>query len=241
MTKLTKDLFLMKNLFILFILLFIFSCQPEVEFTAGTENKLTGFVDFGNFTADFTSDGQLDSNGDCCAVEQWMINAGQYNSNELGLCLDYDYVEIKSIDPDAAGNERYRIEISATDYWAQPNFCNNYNWEGIEHALRINFITNELKDQYQISSGTFATENPSNIENPFITVQYYVNRFSESEGYVGRYYEGNVANLDIVDFNTSEDYVSGSFYGTVYRENGTGGIDSVMLKNIVFNKINFLN
>ena len=99
-----------------------------------------------------------------------------------------------------------------------------------------------MKDQYQISSGTTATENPSNIENPFITVQYCVKiDFSESEGYVGRYYEGNVANLDIVDFNTNEDYVSGSFYGTVYRENGTGGVDSVMLKNIVFNKINFLD
>ena len=63
-----------------------------------------------------------------------------------------------------------------------------------------------------------ATENPSNIENPFITVQYYVNRFSESEGYVGRYYEGNVANLDIVDFNTNEDYVSQFLWNRIQRK-----------------------
>mgnify|MGYP004157705239 FL=1 len=242
MTKLIKDLFLMKNLFTLFILLIMFSCQTEVEFTAGTENKLTGFVDFGSFTADFKSDGARDSNGNCCSVEQWMIDSGdEYSADQLGLCIDNEGVEIKSIDPDATGNERYRIEITATDFFAQPNFCDNYNWEGIMHQLKINFITNELKDQYQISSGTFATENPSNIENPFITVQYYVYRFSQSEGYVGRYYEGNIANLDIVDFNTSEDYASGSFYGTAYRENGMGGVDSVMLKNIVFNKINIVD
>ena len=236
----------MKNLFILFILLFIFSCQPEVEFTAGTENKLTGFVDFGNFTADFNSDGQLDSNGDCCAVQQWMIDAGDYfnppySAGQLGLCIDSDGVIINSIDPDAAGNERYLIQIRATDFFAQPNFCDNYNWDGIMHQIQISFVTNELKDQYQISSGTFATENPSNNENPYLTAQYLVYRFSQNEGYVGRYYEGNIANLDIVDFNTNEDYASGSFYGTAYRENGMGGVDSVMLKNITFNKINIID
>ena len=55
-------------------------------------------------------------------------------------------------------------EISAQDCWSTANFCNNDNWEGIEHALRINFITNELKDQYQIS----VELRNQNIENPFI-------------------------------------------------------------------------
>ena len=245
MTKLTKDLFLMKNLFILFILLFMFSCQPEVEFTAGTENRLTGIIDFGSFNTDFTSDGEFDSGGtdypdDCCAVEQWMIDEDYYSEGDLGLCLDYDYVNISSIE-NAAGNERYLIEIAADDYWAQPNYCDNDSWDGIEHSLKIIFITDELKDQYQILSGTFANEHPTNIENPYVTIEYYINRFNESQGNIERSYEGHVANLDIVEFNTDENYVSGSFYGTVYREDSMGGIDSVMLKNFVFNKVNILD
>ncbi len=224
----------------------MFSCQPEVNFTAGTENRLTGIVDFGSFNADFTSDGEFDSGGtdypdDCCSVEQWMIDEGFYSQSDLGRCLDYDFVNIFSEDPDAVGNDRYRIEIVANDYWAQPNYCDNDSWDGIEHSLKIMFITNELKDQYQISSGTFANEIPTNTENPFITVEYRLNRFSESQGDIERYYEGNVANLDIVEFNTNENYVSGSFYGTVYREDSMGSVDSVMLKNFVFNKVNILD
>ena len=235
----------MKNLFTLFVLLFMFSCQPEVEFTAGTENRLTGIVDFGSFNADFNSDGEFDSGGtdfpdDCCAVEQWMIDEGYYSQSELGTCLDYDFVNISSVN-DAAGNEKYLIEIAANDYWAQPNYCDNDSWDGIEHSLKIMFIADELKDQYQILSGNFAHEHPSNTENPYVTIEYSVNRFSESQGDIGRDYVGNVANLDIVEFNTNENYVSGSFYGTVYREDSSGSIDSVMLKNFVFNKVNILD
>tara|TARA_B100000900_G_C20426179_1_gene653020 strand:- start:220 stop:891 length:672 start_codon:yes stop_codon:yes gene_type:complete len=223
----------------------MFSCQPEVEFTAGTENKLTGIVDFGSFNADFTSDGNLIQGGvdypdDCCAVEQWMIDEGYYSQGQLGLCLDYDSVDI-STDEDATGSEKYVISISASDLKAEPNYCDNDSWDGIEHELRIRFIADELKDQYQIISGNFAHEHPTNIENPYVNVEYYLHRFNESQGDIERFYEGTVANLDIVEFNTNENYVSGSFYGTVYREDSTGSIDSVMLKNFVFNKINIID
>ena len=43
------------------------------------------------------------------------------------------------------------------------------------------------------------------------------------------------------ELNNDEAYISGSFYGTVYRENEFGGVDSVMLKNFVFNNVNVFN
>ena len=75
----------MKNLFILFILLFLFSCQPEVEFTAGTENRLTGIVDFGSFSADFNSDGEFDSGGGGAPAN---IGGGMDSMNKLGKIME---------------------------------------------------------------------------------------------------------------------------------------------------------
>ena len=38
--------------------------------------------------------------------------------------------------------------------------------------------------------------------------------------------------LDVAELNNDEAYISSGFYGTVYRENEFGGVDSVMLKTL---------
>ena len=51
----------------------------------------------------------------------------------------------------------------------------------------------------------------------------------------------DIISLDVSELNNDEAFIQGSFFGTVYRENEFGGIDSVMIKNVVFNNINVYN
>ena len=78
----------MKNLFLLFIVLLFFSCEPidlnNVQFTAGTENRLSGFIDFGWGSAEYFSD-----------------------DNDVGGCADSEVCEISQYDDGDTGNERY--------------------------------------------------------------------------------------------------------------------------------------
>jgi len=213
--KLTKDLFLMKNLFLLFTIFLFFSCEPNVEFTAGTENRLTGIADFGLWSANYVSD-------------EFM----------LGDCFDSEVCTISKYDDGDTGNERYYIDISSIDYYNDPNNCYS-SWDGMQHSLRIITTTDELEDEFQVSSGNSAYVGSE--ESPIMTIIYNIKRYNATQGDENIEYIGHVGFLDVAELNNDDAFISGSFYGTVYRENEFGGVDSVMLKNIVFNKVNVYN
>ena len=52
---------------------------------------------------------------------------------------------------------------------------------------------------------------------------------------------GHVGVLDVVDMNLDNATASGQFHGTVYRENDMGLLDSVVIKDCVFNNINIIS
>ena len=205
----------MKNLFLLFPILFILSCEPTVDFSAGVENRLTGIIDFVSWTNDFTSDSYM-----------------------LGDCFDSEVCEITKYDDGDTGNERYYIDIIAQDYYSDPNNCYS-DWDGMQHSLRIIATADEIENQFQITSGNFAIMGGN--ENPVLTIVYHLKRYSEEEGDQNLEYIGHVGVLDVIDLDNDDALLSGHFFGTVYRENEFGEVDSVMIKNIVFNNINVSN
>ena len=205
----------MKNLFLLFAIFLFFSCEPSVEFTAGVENRIKGIADFGPYQANYLSD-------------EFM----------LGDCFDSEVCTISKYDDGDTGNERYYIDISSLDYYNDPNNCYSL-WDGMRHSLRIITTANEIENNFQISSGNSAYIGSD--ESPILTIIYNIKRYSAAQGDENIEYIGHVGFLDVAELNNDEAYISGSFYGTVYRENEFGGVDSVMLKNFVFNNVNVFN
>ena len=116
----------MKNLFLLFTGFLFFSCEPNVEFTAGTENRLSGIADFGAWSAIYLSD-------------EFM----------LGDCFDSEVCTISKYDDGDTGNERYYIDITSLDYYNDPNNCYS-NWDGMQHSLRIISTADQIEETFQV-------------------------------------------------------------------------------------------
>ena len=78
----------MKKIFTLLFLSIFFSCEQEVEFTAGTENRISAIIDFGEWNAKFLSDDYL-----------------------IGTCSDSEKCDISKYDDGDTGNERYYLDF----------------------------------------------------------------------------------------------------------------------------------
>ena len=204
----------MKKIFAFLFLSIFFSCEQEVEFTAGTENRISAIIDFGEWNAKFLSDDYL-----------------------IGTCSDSENVISKYDDGDT-GNERYYIDFYGKDFYDNPNNCTE-TWDGIQHELHIIATANELQENFYITSGNIAYIGSD--ESPVLTIVYKLKRYNESGGDVNLEFIGHVGVLDVVDMNLENATASGQFHGTVYRENDMGLLDSVVIKDCVFNNINIIS
>ena len=205
----------MKKIIYLFLFAILFSCEQTVDFTAGTENRISAIIDFGDWNATFLSDDYL-----------------------VGDCTDSEKCDITKFDDGDTGNERYYIDFYGKDFFDNPNNCLESS-DGIQHSLHIICTANELEDNFYITSGNMAYIGSE--ENPLLTVVYNLKRYNAAAGDVNLQYVGHVGILDVVDMNLDDANVSGRFHGTVYRENDMGLIDSVVIKDCVFNKINIIS
>ena len=205
----------MKKIICLLIFLSFFSCEQNVEFTAGTENRISAIIDFGEFNAKFLSDDYL-----------------------VGDCSDSEKCDIAKYDDGDTGNERYYIDFYGKDFFESPNNCTE-SWNGIQHTLHIIATANELQENFYITSGN--TAYIGSEESPVLTIVYNLKRYNEDDGDVNLEFIGHVGALDVVDMNLDDATVSGRFHGTVYRENDMGLLDSVVIKDCVFNKINIIS
>ena len=204
----------MKKIFTLLFLSIFFSCEQEVEFTAGTENRISAIIDFGEWNAKFLSDDYL-----------------------IGTCSDSEKCDISKYDDGDTGNERYYIDFYGKDFYDNPNNCTE-TWDGIQHELHIIATANELQENFYITSGNIAYIGSD--ESPVLTIVYKLKRYNESGGDVNLEFIGQVGVLDVVDMNLENATASGQFHGTVYRENDMGLLDSVVIKDCVFNNINII-
>ena len=205
----------MKKIFTLLFLSIFFSCEQEVEFTAGTENRISAIIDFGEWNAKFLSDDYL-----------------------IGTCSDSEKCDISKYDDGDTGNERYYIDFYGKDFYDNPNNCTE-TWDGIQHELHIIATANELQENFFITSGNIAYIGSD--ESPVLTIVYKLKRYNESGGDVNLEFIGHVGVLDVVDMNLENATASGQFHGTVYRENDMGLLDSVVIKDCVFNNINIIS
>ena len=205
----------MKKIFTLLFLSIFFSCEQEVEFTAGTENRISAIIDFGEWNAKFLSDDYL-----------------------IGTCSDSEKCDISKYDDGDTGNERYYIDFYGKDFYDNPNNCTE-TWDGIQHELHIIATANELQENFYITSGNIAYIGSD--ESPVLTIVYKLKRYNESGGDVNLEFIGHVGVLDVVDMNLENVTASGQFHGTVYRENDMGLLDSVVIKDCVFNNINIIS
>ena len=205
----------MKKIFTLLFLSIFFSCEEEVEFTAGTENRISAIIDFGEWNAKFLSDDYL-----------------------IGTCSDSEKCDISKYDDGDTGNERYYIDFYGKDFYDNPNNCTE-TWDGIQHELHIIATANELQENFYITSGNIAYIGSD--ESPVLTIVYKLKRYNESGGDVNLEFIGHVGVLDVVDMNLENATASGQFHGTVYRENDMGLLDSVVIKDCVFNNINIIS
>jgi len=205
----------MKKIIYLFLFTIFLSCEQTVDFTAGTENRMSAIIDFGEWNASFFSDDYL-----------------------VGDCADSEKCDIEKYDDGDTGNERYYIDFHGRDFYNNPNNCLE-SWDGIQHSLNIIATSNELENSFQITSGNMAYIGSE--ENPLLTIVYNLKRFNEIDGDINLQYIGHVGALDVVDMNLDDATVSGRFYGTVYRQDDLGFLDSVVIKDCVFNKINIIS
>ena len=205
----------MKKIICICLCVIFLSCEQSVDFTAGTENRISAIIDFGEWNATFLSDDYL-----------------------VGDCSDSEKCDISKYDDGDTGNERYYIDFYGKDFFSNPNNCTQ-NWDGIQHSLHIIATANELEENFYITSGN--TAYIGSDESPVLTIVYNLKRYNEDGGDIDLEFIGHVGVLDVVDMNLEDANVSGRFHGTVYRENDMGMLDSVVIKDCVFNKINIIS